>query len=206
MALSLNTPKVYVVADALRRLEYNSLKNVKNINCHQRHYKHAKLVSRHMVNHGVKSTPLSSGADSNNSIIKILMNNVLTHTEKKDKTYSVTVTEIATNQHIDKTLQTFFSKEYMKGRITCRVINDVDILVYDNRYMCMSASLIYQVVQWYHYYLQHPSHTRLEETLQSVMYWYSIQTQIQSYTLKYVCCQKGKKTTRKYGNVPANYC
>jgi hypothetical protein len=28
-----------------------------------------------------------------------------------------------------------------------------------------------KAIAWYHHYLQHPGHTRLEETLNQAMYW-----------------------------------
>ena len=98
------------------------------------------------------------------------MKNVFANTETEDNIYPVTVSEIAANQHLDKTLKTFFKKEDLKGRIICKVIDDVDILVYDNKRMCIPVSLTDRVVQWYHHYIQHPGHTRLEETLKAVMY------------------------------------
>ena len=192
-----------VVADALSRLDYDEMKNIKNLNSHQRHAIHAKLASRYMVNHGGESNSLASDENSNGLVRETFMNNVFANADDEDEIYPVTVSEIATNQRLDKTLKTFFTKEDPKGRITCKVIDDVDILIYDNKRMCVPASLTDRVVQWYHHYLQHPGHTRLEETLKSVMYWHSMRTQIRKYTSKCVRCQKGKKTTRKYGSVPA---
>ena len=75
------------------------------------------------------------------------MFNVFPNTDDKDEMYPVTESEIAVNQHLDKALKTFFSKEDPKGRIICRVIDDVDILVYDNKYMCISGYLTDQVVR-----------------------------------------------------------
>ncbi len=37
-------------------------------------------------------------------------------------------------------------------------------------------------VEWYHHYLQHPGHTRLEETMNSEMYWKGIGTTIRPIT------------------------
>ena len=104
------------------------------------------------------------------------MNNVFANADDEEEIYPVTVSEIAANQQLDKTLKTFFKKEDPKGRITCKVIDDIDILVYDNKRMCIPASLTNQIVQWYNHYFQHPGHTRLEETLKTVMYWHSMRT------------------------------
>ena len=123
-----------------------------------------------MLNHGGKSNSLSCDKDSNGVVRETFMNNVFANADNKNNIYPIIVSEIAANQHLYKTLKTFFKKEDPKGRITCKVIDDVDILVYDNKRMCIPASLTDQIVQWYHHYLQHPGRTRLEETLKSVMY------------------------------------
>ena len=88
-----------------------------------------------MVNHRGEPNSLSRDADSNDSIIKTSMVNVFSNIDNKDKIYPVTVFGVTANQHLDKTLKTFFSKEDWKGRITCRVLNDVDIIVYDDKRM-----------------------------------------------------------------------
>ena len=64
-----------------------------------------------MVNHGGKYNSLSSDTDFNNFIIKTFIYNVFTNTETEDKIYPVTVSGIAANQHLDKTLKTFFKKK-----------------------------------------------------------------------------------------------
>ena len=40
-----------------------------------------------------------------------------------------------------------------------------------NGKLIIPKTLQTRAVAWYHHYLQHPGHTRLEETLRSAMYW-----------------------------------
>jgi hypothetical protein len=54
-------------------------------------------------------------------------------------------------------------------------------------------------VLWYHHYLQHPGHTRLEETMKATMYWKSMRTSIRSLTKSCRECQVNKKWKLKYG-------
>ena len=115
-----------LVADALSRLDYDEMNNIKNLNSHQRHTIHAKLASCYMVNHGDKSNSLSGDNDSNGVVRETFMNNVFANADDEDKIYPVTVSEIAANQRLDKTLKTFFEKEDPKGRITCKVIDDAN--------------------------------------------------------------------------------
>ncbi len=57
-------------------------------------------------------------------------------------------------------------------------------------------------MQWYHHYLQHPGHTRLEETLCTAMYWKGMRTSIRSYVKKCKSCQINNRRKLKYGKLP----
>ena len=100
-----------------------------------------------MVNHEGKSNSLPSDTDSNGSVRKMFMNNIFANTDNEGKIYPVTVSEIASNQHLDKPLKTLSEKEDLKGRITCKVIDNVDVLVYDDKCMCITGFMTDQVVQ-----------------------------------------------------------
>ncbi len=47
-----------------------------------------------------------------------------------------------------------------------------------------------RAIGWYHHCLQHPSHSRLEETMRSVIYWKGIDNPIWSWVKSYRSCQK----------------
>jgi hypothetical protein len=64
------------------------------------------------------------------------------------------------------------------------------------------ASLQHRAVSWYHHYLQHPGHSRLEETMRSVMYWKGVRNTIQSYVKSCRSCPINKRHSQKYGHVP----
>jgi hypothetical protein len=55
---------------------------------------------------------------------------------------------------------------------------------------------------WYHHYLQHPGHTRLEETMQATMYWKGMKTTIWSITKSCKTCQVNMKRKLRYGHLP----
>jgi hypothetical protein len=65
-----------------------------------------------------------------------------------------------------------------------------------------STSLRHRAVRWYHHYLQHPGHSRLEETMRSVMYWKGIHTAIRRYVKTCQSCQVNKRHSQKYGHLP----
>ena len=56
---------------------------------------------------------------------------------------------------------------------------------------------------WYHHYLQHPGHNRLEETMKAVIYWTGMRTTIRSITKSCKTCQINKKRSLKYGHLPS---
>jgi hypothetical protein len=57
-------------------------------------------------------------------------------------------------------------------------IEDTKVLCKEDK-LVIPASLQHRAVSWYHHYLQHPGHSRLEETLRSVMYWKGMRHTIQ---------------------------
>jgi hypothetical protein len=96
-----------------------------------------------------------------------------------------------------------------------------------NGKLIIPASLQHRAVALYHHYLQHPGHSRLEETMRSVMYWKGMHTTIQhpshsrlKETMRSVMywkgmhntiqiyikscrsCQVNKRHSLRYGHVP----
>jgi hypothetical protein len=64
------------------------------------------------------------------------------------------------------------------------------------------TSLWNRAVSWYHHYLQHPGHSRLKETMRSMMYWKGMRTTIQKYFKSCRSCQVNKRHSHKYGHLP----
>ena len=63
-------------------------------------------------------------------------------------------------------------------------------------------TLQHKAVAWYHHYLQHPGHTRLEEMLRAVVYWKSTRKLIRSHTKSCKSYQVNKRKKQKYGKLP----
>jgi hypothetical protein len=68
--------------------------------------------------------------------------------------------------------------------------------------MTIPKPLQRRAVLWYHYYLQHPGHTQLEETIKATMYWKGMRTSIRSLTKSCRARQVNKKRKLKYGHLP----
>ena len=67
--------------------------------------------------------------------------------------------------------------------------------------MVIPKSLQRCAVLWFHHYLQHLGHTRLEETMQAMMYWKGMTT-IRSIMKSCRTCQVNKKWKLKYRHLP----
>jgi hypothetical protein len=52
------------------------------------------------------------------------------------------------------------------------------------------------------HYLQHPGHSRLEETMRSMMYWKGMHTTIWRYVKSCRSCQVNKRHSQKFGHLP----
>jgi hypothetical protein len=100
---------------------------------------------------------------------------------EEDEIYPLTIIEIAEAQKIDQNLKIYYkqnAKTPEKG-MSFQLIKSTTVICKENK-LIIPASLQHRAVSWYHHYLQHPGHSRLEETMRSVMYWKGMQCTIQS--------------------------
>jgi hypothetical protein len=107
------------------------------------------------------------------------MNHVFASHSDDEEIFPITVKEIAEEQKKDKMFKTLTKSD----KYETLLIENIKVLCKDGK-LVIPKSLQKQVVQWYHHYLQHPGHTRLEETLRAAMYWKSMRTTIRSYVKK----------------------
>jgi hypothetical protein len=100
-------------------------------------------------------------------------NLVFAHHEEEDNIYPLTTIEIAEAQRkYRELLKVYLEKnaKILKKDICFQLIGDTNVLC-NNGKLIIPASLRHRAVSWYHHYLQHPGHSRLEEAMRSVMYW-----------------------------------
>ena len=126
------------------------------------------------------------------------MNHVFINRSEEDEIYPLTVKEIVEAQRADITLKHFFKRNAVldKGLELQLVENESGGLV-------IPKPLQRHATMWYHHYLQHPGHTRLEETMKSAIYWKGMRITIRSITKSCKSCQVKKKRTQKYGHLPS---
>eukprot|EP00804_Cyclotella_cryptica_P020905 CCRYP_011488-RA/>CCRYP_011488-RA protein AED:0.42 eAED:0.64 QI:0/0/0/1/0/0/2/0/155 len=98
------------------------------------------------------------------------INLVFANRSDEDAIYPLTVKEIAQAQATDATLERLSRHD----KYTTQLVEDTHLLCKDGK-MVIPTSLQSRAVSWYHHYLQHPGHTRLEEALHAAMYWKGMQ-------------------------------
>jgi hypothetical protein len=130
------------------------------------------------------------------------LNNVLANHSDEEEIYPLTAQEVADAQKADATLKHCFKSNHVfdKG-VDIRLVDDTSVVCNDGR-MIIPKPLQGRAVMWYHHYLQHPGHTRLEETMQATMYWKGMRITIQSITKSCKACEINKKRKLRYGHLP----
>ena len=104
---------------------------------------------------------------------------VFANRNEEDAIYPLTVKEIARSQSSNKTFDKLTKLEKYKPQL----VEDIEVLCKDGK-LVIPKDLQHRAVEWYHHYLQHPGHTRLEETLCSAMYWKGMHNTVHSYVKK----------------------
>ncbi len=87
-----------------------------------------------------------------------------------------------------------------KKDICLQLVEDTTVLCKNGK-LIITVSLWHMAVAWYHHYLQHPSHLRLNETMRSVMYWKGMHTTTRRYIKSCRSCQVNKRHSLRYGHV-----
>jgi hypothetical protein len=126
------------------------------------------------------------------------MNMVFANRCEEDVIYPLTVKEIALAQEDDIVLKKLKNTE----KYSTHLVEDTPVLCKNGK-MVIPKVLQRRAVSWYHHYLQHPGHTRLEETLNAAMYWKGMRNTIRSHVKNCLTCQVNKRHKHKYGKLPA---
>ena len=212
------------VADALSRLEYDPEKNVKDLSAHTRYCHMATMLSHYMqeddVQHGgelgfrpftcepqVLNPAMSANGSTRNCMS---VNHVFATVEgSEEEIYPPTINEIAQEQRRDRKLKKYFKSTLRANEKdkfhSLKVIDETNLVVYKNDKIVVPQVLQSKIIQWYHHYLLHPGHTRLEETIAQTMYWRSLRSDVRKHVKHCHICQTSKKRRQKYGKLPSKF-
>ena len=122
--------------------------------------------------------------------------------EEQENIYPPTVSEIADAQRSSAQFAKYFKRGgELPKKMEISLIDKIKVLTKKGK-MLIPHSLRKRVLDWYHHYLMHPGHTRLEQTISATMTWDGIQDSVRRYTKRCPKCQKSKHTKFKYGKLP----
>jgi hypothetical protein len=123
------------------------------------------------------------------------LNEVFANHSQNNEIYPLTVTEIVDTQKTDNKLKKFFKPNAtLDKELELQIIEDQKCICNKGR-LVIPKPLQREAMMWYHHYLRHPGHTRLEETMIDVIYWKGMQTTIRSITKSCKSCQVNKRRT-----------
>ncbi len=121
------------------------------------------------------------------------MNEVFANCSDEDEIYPLTTVEIAEAQQADASLKHLFKRKTVICQgLEIKLIENMTCVCKDGQ-LVIPKLLQLRAVRWYHHYLQHPGHTRLEEMMNDAMYWKGMRTTIQSLTKSCRSCQINKR-------------
>jgi hypothetical protein len=124
------------------------------------------------------------------------LNEVFANRSDEDEMYPLTTAEIATAQRADASLKHLFKcNAVINQGLEIKLIDNTTCVCKDG-WLVIPKPLQVRAVKWYHHYLQHPGHTRLEETTNTAMYWKGMRTTIRSLTKSYRSCQVNTTVTK----------
>jgi hypothetical protein len=171
------------VADAVLRLEYDPSVNQTAESFHTMKVRNNSsqrqcwvMVSKKWCKLDIDSDNLDSSTNKHDD-----WNLMFAHHKEDEEVYpfTFTLTEIADAQGKDQELKAYFKKNAIMPQkdIGLHLIEGTNVLCKNGKVM-IPTSLRHRAVSWYHHYLQQPGHSRLEDTMRSMMYWKGMHTTI----------------------------
>jgi hypothetical protein len=131
------------------------------------------------------------------------MNEVFANCSEEYEIYPLTTVKIVAAQRTDASLKHLFKRNaVIDQELEIKLIENTTCVCKDGR-LVIPKPLQVCAVKWYHHYLQHPGHTRLEETINAAMYWKGMRTTIRSLTKSCRSSQINKRRSQKYGHLPS---
>jgi hypothetical protein len=191
------------VVDAISRLDYDPKLNTTNEYNDAMHVKSTKVVSNQKWMMFSKILSCFSKTQNPDETNTIKMNHVFTNRSEEDEIFPLTVKEIVEAQKADPILKHFFkSNAVLSKGLELQLVENESCICHEGK-LVIPKPLQRRATIWYHHYLQHPGHTRLEETIKAAIYWTGMSTTIRYITKSCKTCQINKKLSLKYGHLPS---
>ena len=88
-----------------------------------------------------------------------------------------------------------------KSGYKIQLLNGVQLITHEDK-IYVPRKLQQRVLNWYHYYLNHPGGKRLYNTLKQICHWKGMANQAADFCKKCKTCQQHKPKRTKYGHLP----
>ncbi len=113
---------------------------------------------------------------------------VFANRSEEDDIYPLTTVEIAEAQRANDSIKQLFKRNavFDKG-LEVKLVENTLCVCKEGK-LIIPKPLQRRAVLWYHHYLQHPGHTRLEEMMNAAMYWKGMPTTLRSVTRSCKAC------------------
>jgi hypothetical protein len=201
------------VADAISRLEYDPTINPDHHSHFMQHMSAEsgvdidclrwKAFSNCLAHYD--STEERNASSDQDRCPNYVFNSVFANRCEEEEIYPLTITEIADAQKADKALLKIFERGGERTpaqHYQVSIVEDIRVLTDSHLKLVIPKPLQKRAVEWYHYYLQHPGHTRLEETLRATMTWPGMRAMVRRHTKNCRSCQINKRRKLQYGKLP----
>ena len=134
----------------------------------------------------------------------IKINHVFANRNEEEEIFPLTVKEIVEAQKADPILKHSFKRNAVLDKeIELQLVENESCICNKGR-LVIPKPLQRHTTIWYHHYLQHLGHTRLEKTMKAAIYWKGMRTTMRSITKSCKTCQINNKRSLKYGHLPSN--
>jgi hypothetical protein len=191
------------VADAISRLDYDPKLNTTNEYNHATHVMFTKVEGSQKWMMVTKFWSCFSETRDPEETNTIKINHVFANRSEEEEIFPLTVNEIMAAQKADPILKHFFNRNAVLNKgVELQLVENKSCICGKGR-LVIPKPLQRRATIWYHHYLQHLEHTRLEETMKAAIYWKGMRTTIRSTTKSCKTCQINKKRSLKYGHLPS---
>jgi hypothetical protein len=125
------------------------------------------------------------------------LNELFANSSGEDKIYPLITVEIATAQRADASLKHLSKRNAVIDQgLEIKLVENTTCVCKDGQLVILNPLQVH-AIKWYHHYLQHPGHTRLEETMNAPIYWKGMHTTIRSLKKSCSSCQVNKRGSQK---------
>ena len=191
------------VADAISRLDYDPNLNTTNEYNNATHVMSTKVESNQKWMMFSKFWSCYNETQDLDKINPINMNQVFANHSEEEEIYPLMLKEIVAAQKAEPVLKHHFKRNAVLEKGVELQLVENESCICDKGRLVIPKPLQRRAMIWYHHYLQHPGHTRLEKTMKAAIYLKGMCTTIRSKTKSCKTCQINKKRSLKYGHLPS---